>query len=451
MKMRRKSGRYTAMLLGASLMAASALAGGAAAGTVAAAAAARSVRFLPHAAARVGPASVGLAQNPMVSEFSSSAGLQSVYCTTAANCWAVGIGHQRGALLNETLHFNGRHWSRVAVPNPGGTRKNDISELFGVRCTSPGNCWAVGAYEKKGADLGEALHWTGRKWFLVTTPTPGGTLSGDLNALVDVACTSASSCWAAGQYGNLGDGREKILNLTLHWNGRRWSKVSTPNPAGTRNNHVQVLDGVRCGSPADCWAVGLFGVVGSKVILGNEVLHWNGRRWSTFEVPSPGGSGNEDFSELDGVSCTSDINCWAAGTYGNAATTGHALNQALHWNGHKWFKVRTPNPDGTGAGSDNVLIAVTCLSAHDCWTVGDTGGMTTTSATLNEAMHWNGTKWSVVRVPQPGGTAAEDVSTLSGARCTSPTNCWAVGDQQKLGGANKNQILHWNGARWVSR
>ena len=75
----------------------------------------------------------------------SAAVLQAVFCPSAASCWAVGYFERNGAWLNEILRWNGRRWSRVGAPNPGGTASGDTSDLFGVRCTAARNCWAVGS------------------------------------------------------------------------------------------------------------------------------------------------------------------------------------------------------------------------------------------------------------------------------------------------------------------
>ena len=67
---------------------------------------------------------------------------------------------------------------------------------------------------------------------------------------------------------------------------------------------------------------------------------------------------------------------------------------------------------------------------------------------MNEALHWNGTAWSKVSTPDPGGSADGDTSFLYGVRCTSRTNCWAVGLAQPSGESYGNQLVHWNGVKW---
>jgi hypothetical protein len=371
--------------------------------------------------------------------------MEAVFCLSHASCWAVGYYERNGAWLNQALHWNGRRWSRASIPSPGGAASGDTSELFGVRCIASGSCWAVGYYERHGAALDEALHWNGRKWSWVATPTPGGTLSDDFNDLFDVTCVSASNCWAAGEYGNLSIEDEVTANQALHWNGKRWSEVATPDPAGTFSNDVNALQSVRCAAARNCWAVGTYGTAGSTVILSNEVLHWNGRKWHRVSVPDPGGTASGDFSELQGLSCTSAVNCWAAGAEGILSTS---FNQILHWNGKKWSQAAVPDPDGTGPGASNTLAFVTCSARKNCWAVGNIHD-SSSGTFFDEALRWNGTSWLPAKgLPEPGGTASGAVNMLIGARCTSAANCWAVGIQQKSGRAQLSQVLHFNGARW---
>jgi len=379
--------------------------------------------------------------------------LNGVYCTSGVNCWAVGNLRTGDATLNQVLHrTRGGTWHRVSVPEPGGTAAGDNNNLNAVRCASATDCWAVGDYQPLGsARLGQVLHWNGKKWSVKSVPAPGGTATGDFNELNDVACASAASCWAVGYYGidmtTTTDESVVALTLALHWNGRKWSLTRTPNPGGHSKNHVNALNAVRCQSVRDCWAAGSDGA-GSSFIHRNLMLHWNGAKWTTRTVPDPGGTAKPAINQIRGLSCTSRTNCWAAGSYGKELQAGHERlrNQLLHWNGRKWVRVTTPNPDGTGLQARNDLFAVTCKTAGDCWTVGWTGGHNGRPG-LNETLHWNARKWSVIRAPEPGGTNGDVSNILTSIRCTKPSNCWAVGVVEMSAGA-ADEILHWNGTRW---
>ncbi|HET7012507.1 MAG TPA: hypothetical protein VFI65_01260 [Streptosporangiaceae bacterium] len=375
--------------------------------------------------------------------------LRGVYCTSASNCLAVGDVFVKAADLNQLLHWNGKTWSKVAVPSPGGTHTDDFSELHAVRCTTPDNCWAVGEY-LHGAQLNQILRWNGKKWRVAAgIPEPGGEINGEFSELEDVACTSAKNCWAVGQFGKDSATGEVILNQALRWNGKTWSHVPTPNPAGTATNDENDLVGIRCATVNDCWAVGAYGNEQNGGRLFNEVLHWTGKKWTKVTVPNPGGTAIRDFSTLVSVSCTSTADCKAVGSYGSNAIGGARLNEVLSWNGTKWSVPKIPNPDGTAAGDAQNLTGISCLSPHSCWTACHSGTQTQPTGTLNEAFRWNGKKWSQVTTPDPGGMTMHGVSQFFAIRCVTSADCWAVGNQVNGGGAFHDMILHWNGTKWI--
>jgi hypothetical protein len=185
----------------------------------------------------------------------------------------------------------------------------------------------------------------------------------------------------------------------------------------------------------------------------NQALHWNGRRWSTVPTPDPGGTSTADVNVLVSVACASSADCWAVGSYGTGRPPITSLNQILHWNGKRWLRVAVRNPEGTGAGAINGLGDVACTSPAHCWAVGSYGMSSGFVAVklLNQAQSWNGKRWSLVQTPQPAGTANGDRNVLTGVRCASSADCWAVGGQDKSGGAALNQALHWNGTTWSIR
>jgi hypothetical protein len=380
--------------------------------------------------------------------------LDGVYCTAFVNCWAVGSYESGGATLNQVLHWTGRKWARVSVPNPAGTGMGADNELSAVRCAKPSDCWAVGDREKPGGPpLDEALHWNGKKWAQVSTPTPGGTLKIDFNELFEVTCTSASNCWAVGDYGSQpSPGEEVILNQALHWNGKTWHQVSVPNPAGSSADDANVLDSVRCTSASNCWAVGAYGSLDVPETTLTLALHWTGKKWAKVTTPNPGGTAPGDLNELIGLSCTSASNCWATGEDGALNPEITFVTLALHWNGTKWAKVAVPSPGGTATGALNDLSAVSCTNATNCWAVGDYEHSvgTTGHDILILALRWTGKKWVQHTTPNPGGTANNDASALFGVRCTSTTRCWAVGDAETSTSSEFNQAMRWNGSKWAT-
>jgi hypothetical protein len=376
----------------------------------------------------------------------SSGSLSGVFCTSKTNCWAVGEGRSGKADLNQILHWNGRSWRQATTPDPGGTAGSADNELYAVRCVNSKNCWAVGQYFKAGAYLAEALHWNGKHWRATTVPAPGGTGTGDLNELSDSTCTAANSCWAVGDFGV--DGMlGKTLNLVLHWNGKRWSRSHVPNPGGTKPTDFNALNAVRCTSASDCDAVGYWGsATSAKDVDLNEALHWNGRHWSSVHVPNPGGTGMGIQNEISALACGGPADCWAAGFYDTIKPTYALRNEMLHWNGAKWTEAKVPNPGAKGARAVNYVFGTTCDGPADCWAVGEYE--IKNGATLNQVLHWNGKRWYLVGAPNPRGGGAFDENYLSAVRCISTANCWAVGASSPHLGTSSDEILHWNGKKW---
>ncbi|HXP19427.1 MAG TPA: hypothetical protein VN840_07260 [Streptosporangiaceae bacterium] len=48
----------------------------------------------------------------------------------------------------------------------------------------------------------------------------------------------------------------RVQTLIEHWNGKAWSHVPSPNPAGS--TYSNVLDGVASSSSTNAWAVGYY-------------------------------------------------------------------------------------------------------------------------------------------------------------------------------------------------
>jgi hypothetical protein len=152
--------------------------------------------------------------------------------------------------------------------------------------------------------------------------------------------------------------------------------------------------------------------------------------WSI--VPSPNVNPAKDNNVLDAVSCVSATNCMATGYYYGKSKHGH-LETALTetWNGTKWSVVPSPSPLGSA------LYGVSCVSARACVAVG--AGFV---GRVQLEEFWNGTKWSVM--PKTGNVLG---SELLGVSCVSATDCIAVGDQASLG-RYQTFIQSWNGTTW---
>lgn len=393
------------------------------------------------AAAALGP-SAGLASaSPAVPRTPAAAivhtDLTGVYCTSRSSCWAVGTKKALLRTANLMLYWTGKTWGELEVPEPGGTGAQSTNQLAAVRCATARDCWAVGDYRSRGALLNQMLHWNGHGWFATRTPQPGGTASEAVNILADVTCITARNCWAAGEFKQPG---HALSDEILHWNGTAWSRLRVPSPGGSTASSASSLTSVRCPSATRCLAVGSDATAFGKTV--NQALTWAGRSWVRQQIPTPSSKLTVHNDQLLSLGCGSRTSCFAVGSSGYAG--GRSLDQAVHWNGRSWSRSFTPQPAGTGPADVSLLNFVTCTSARSCWAVGTYGQAM--GDQRNQALHWNGQHWVLVPTPDPAH-AATDRNTLNGARCTSASDCWAVGSQQH-GNLEKYEILHWNGKSW---
>jgi hypothetical protein len=152
----------------------------------------------------------------------SSGFLGGVACTSAAACIAVG-GHETPSvfLVNLSEQWNGTGWKVLTTPNPRGF---GVSTMGGISCPAAAACMGVGSWTdptgESSFNLAEA--WNGTSWTILRTPDPGSTQ----NELFGISCTSPSSCMAVGDFQGIGN----AMTLAESWNGTSWSVVKTPHP-----------------------------------------------------------------------------------------------------------------------------------------------------------------------------------------------------------------------------
>jgi hypothetical protein len=268
--------------------------------------------------------------------------LNGVSCASSAACVAVGDYVNTVAFDFPLVErWNGTQWAIEQVPVPYPSQGGD---LYGVSCTSPSACTAVGAYHRPfpGLDLPLVERWSGRRWFIQKTPNPR---SLDDSTLYAVSCTSHMACMAVGARGVPPQQDPVSAPLAERWNGARWS--ITPTPQFQEN----FLSSVSCVSPVACAAVGtgITGGLPGGIGGGNSPLaeRWNGTRWSVEHPPLP----NRSFSSiwLAGVSCPSRSICFLAGIWvdNSGQQIPHAYVQ--RWTSSSAASSPSPSPSFTGA------------------------------------------------------------------------------------------------------
>jgi hypothetical protein len=160
--------------------------------------------------------------------------------------------------------------------------------------------------------------------------------------------------------------------------------------------------------------------------------------WS--EVPSIPNPGQPTFNEYNAISCVGPSFCVAMGDGSN----GNIYPLAALWNGAAW-SATTNVAQPTQAGVEVNFTGVSCLTQTWCMASGWYDSDTHPQTTIVE--QWNGSSWSIVPTPDPGGLAGNDA--LTGVSCTAATFCVAVGTNA-TGPTTVPLILFWNGSTWTT-
>src|SRR5918995_6474661 len=97
-----------------------------------------------------------------------------------------------------------------------------------------------------------------------------------------------------------------------------------------------------------------------------------------------------------------------------------------------------PAPDVPGYGAR--LLAIAGSSDNDIWAV---GWFDENNARHNLALHWNGSTWERVPIPD---VVPDRINALNGVAVIAPNDVWAVG--YAVGSSYQTVTLHWNGSAW---
>ncbi len=304
--------------------------------------------------------------------------LDSVSCVSATACMAVGGGGSEEAPAPPgppashdvplAEQWNGTAWTTTAVPSPTDGGLNSVS------CTSATACIAIGGGGST-IESGPAMvaeHWNGTAWTMETIPSPPG----EASALYSISCTAATACTAVGL--------EASEGLVERWNGIAWSRQALPalkEGEERRLESVSCVSATSCmavGVKVETHKPGeTFPPPPNSAVAES----WNGTTWTQEEpaipVAVPSEIGHESY--FYGVSCTSATACTATGRFvrqleeSPPAKRAEDVSLAEEWNGTTWTAAETPNPAG---GVNESLIGVSCVAEAECLSVGEFGNTT---------------------------------------------------------------------------
>jgi outer membrane protein OmpA-like peptidoglycan-associated protein len=370
---------------------------------------------------------------PAASIVANSGGtFSAVSCATATQCTAVGTD----AGNDEPFHVTESNgiWSNVVEfgPNSDGSGE-DI--LTGIDCVDTLDCSAVG-YDVSGSTYEPVtISETDGVWGEANTSlTPNSE-----SVLTGVSCSGVGQCTAVGG-GVFGEGPIYESDVDGSWSGGltipsalpgdfywaiscfdsmnctvvghdgnalpialsetsgEWGfETALPLP----NEYYATLDGVSCTSAIDCVAVGSDDGTNNPVEFTETAGNWS----AGVDVPTPGGPGF-----FDAVSCTSTGNCSAVGSDFTSNEPSSDFEVAGTW---------LPGTDALAPEGSGFFTSVSCVLAASCEAVGQDSG-------ANEPMYDNAVTPAVSTLPPPPQMTTPTTTTTAVPSTTTTTSTTPV-------------------------
>jgi hypothetical protein len=358
--------------------------------------------------------------------------LTSVSCASAGNCTAVGSyidgsNHQQGLLLKDTAGA----WTAAKASLPAGAGTDPAVDMSSVSCSSAGNCVAVGSYFDSANHLqGLVLTEASGTWQPgVVAALPGDAASNPGVTLNSVSCSPDGNCAAVGSYLNSSSDGQGLL---LTESSGTWVASTAALPAGADANPGVSLSSVSCPSDGNCGAVGSYSASGNPEGL---LLTESSGTWGTgVEASLPADAATFAFSP-PAVSCASAGNCSAVGTYFDGSSNQHIV--LLDESSGTWGDgVEATLPDNAGSSPGFAgLTSVSCASAGNCSAVGSyldnssPGGLQQGLLVTESAGTWRqGVEAGLpADANPPDATPPGALPALYSVSCAAAGNCSAVG------------------------
>ncbi|WP_329519747.1 hypothetical protein [Spirillospora sp. NBC_01491] len=288
----------------------------------------------------------------------------------------------RDSFPSMMLRWNGRAWSKVAVPRMG--------RINAVSASTAKDAWAS-------TDCG-LLHWDGKSW----TPTDYGAIPGARQSSpTTVKTVNEHEAWLVGDFDTKPD---EMRGFVQRWDGRRWTNIALPD-LGTYFS----LNSIDARGPNDVWAVGTDYDIDYERPEGLIFLHWDGRAWKQ----SPAPKSDQWTKRLSSVRIMGPNDVWATGM-SKVKPDGDELRRPLlmHWNGREW--ATTPSPAERGDIFDLARDGSGLLAVGDTFSPGR-------PPYEGLALRWDGKRWGSDTLPATGELSISGVESIPGG------GVWAVG------------------------
>ena len=365
-------------------------------------------------------------------QFSSSAppnatgSLQSVSCSSAGNCVAVGglsetsLGGS-GPFVVTQVQGTWSQGSFVSLP-----ANAHIGSLSAVACLSSSSCVATGSYETQAPYQSVPFSvsmssgtWSNGQAIDLPNDRVSNNPNGQLNS---VSCSSASSCVAVGFYSSTSGQVPLVASGTI---ASLATATSISLGDSFNSSQTSVLTSVSCAPNDSCSATGVGTLkAGSSgaVILTNATGTWK----PAAVVPE---------ASLISISCVSATSCSAVGSNGSSPTNAAVLISAT---GSGWGNpVSLSLPTGALSYSGATGSAIACSTTSNC-TIAESVNGNATNAFVATVSH--GEVANPSPLPAPVNIGRSERVGLSSSVCVSDSLCFSASSYSNLS-RKKNVVV----------
>jgi hypothetical protein len=308
---------------------------------------------------------------PLTAAANPDASVAALSCATSVSCVAVGQYAGASSAYPLLLTGHGSSWSAQQAPLPADAARKPAAGLVSVACPSATVCTAVGSYiDTSGNRQGMLVTEHGTSWTATRSPLPA-------SAVLPGASLSAVACPQPGQCVAVGSFSRQTRGFVVSGSGTSWTAAQTPLPAGAAATQAASFRAVACSSASSCVAAGSYtDTSGSSQGL---LVTWHDPGLTALTAALPAGAAprqGQPGAGLTSVACSSASSCVAGGGYTD--TTGDAQVLLLTSSGSAWTPLRAPVPanartvgsQAQGAVGPPTLTSVACPAVSACVAVG---------------------------------------------------------------------------------
>jgi Cutinase len=358
-------------------------------------------------------------------------GITSEACAAGSSCVLAGVYANSAGSQGLLIAGSGTSWTATQAPVPGNAATNPGVSINSVACPSAAFCAAVGTYtDSSGQQQGLLLTGSGSSWKATQAPLPSNAAATPGPYLSSVACESAASCVAVGNYL---DSSSRGQGLLITWSGTSWAPIESPAPGGAPGGAG--LQSVAC-SASVCAAAGLYSDGSSAFGL---LVSGSGSTWTAAEAPLPADAAADPSPNITSMTCPAASTCVAVGSYdASSGSTFTWQGLLLTGLGSSWTAAKSPLPAGAADSPD--LTSVACGSASACVV---TGSYDDSSSTAHGVLlTGSGSSWTIVSPPVPANALpANQTEFFNASACPSASTCVIAGEYTDSSVASQGLLL----------